>query len=177
MINILVGAWQLLQFLSDFRYRIIGPYFFENEAGRAVSINGDRYRGMLQFFFWSEIEDMNVSDMWFQQDGARPHTAAETMAIVNDRFPDRTISQGAKVEWPPRSCDLTPLDFFLWGYVKDKVYANNPKTIPQLKAEIIRVMNGIEASLLESVIENLDKRIKICKKSRGGHLHDIHFHT
>lgn len=129
---------------------IIGPYFFENDAGRAVSVNGERYREMLEYFFWSEIEGMDISDMYFQQDGARPHTAAETLAVIENRFPNRIISQGTEVEWPPRSCDLTPLDYFLWGYVKDKVYANNPKTIPELKNEIIRVIRGIEVTLLAS---------------------------
>ncbi|XP_055308971.1 uncharacterized protein LOC129572881 [Sitodiplosis mosellana] len=156
---------------------IIGPYFFENDDGRAVSINGERYREMLQYFFWSEIEGMDLSDIWFQQDGARPHTTPETLAVIEERFPNRIISQKAEVEWPPRSCDLTPLDYFLWGYVKDKVYANKPSTIAELKIEIRRVIATVNVPLLESVIENLGKRLKVCEKSRGGHLHDILFHT
>jgi len=36
---------------------------------------------------------------------------------------------------PPRSCDLTPLDYFLWGTVKDECYAK-PETIQELKHEI-----------------------------------------
>ncbi|XP_055307310.1 uncharacterized protein LOC129571528, partial [Sitodiplosis mosellana] len=136
---------------------IIGPYFFENDDGRAVSINGERYREMLQYFFWSEIEDMDLSDMWFQQDGARPHTTPETLAVIEERFPNRIISQKAEVGWPPRSCDLTPLDYFLWGYVKDKVYANKPSTIAELKIEIRRVIATVN---VQSVIENLGKRLK-----------------
>ena len=40
------------------------------------------------------------------------------------------------VNWPPRSCDLTPLDYYLWGAVKDKCYADNPETIDALKDNI-----------------------------------------
>jgi len=36
----------------------------------------------------------------------------------------------------PRSCDLIPLDYFLWGTVKDECYANQPETIQELKHEI-----------------------------------------
>ena len=35
----------------------------------------------------------------------------------------------ADVVWSPRSCDLTPLDYYLWDAVKDKCYADKPETI------------------------------------------------
>ena len=60
------------------------------------------------------------------------------MALLNEKFPGRIISRNSEVNWPPRSCDLTPLDFFLWGYLKSKVYANKPTTVQQLKDEIRR---------------------------------------
>ncbi|KAL7631743.1 UNVERIFIED_CONTAM: hypothetical protein RMT77_017952 [Armadillidium vulgare] len=164
---------------------IIGPYFFQNEAGQAVTVNGGvRYREMITNFLWHELEEgMDVDDMWwFQQDGATCHTANnETMAILRDKFNGRVISRGGDVNWPPRSCcDLTPLDFFLWGYLKEKVYVDKPATtIQELKDEIIRHINGIEPQLCLSVIENLDHRMEVCRRGRGGsgHLADILFHT
>lgn len=156
---------------------IIGPYFFEDEAGDAVTVNGDRYRDMLTNFAISEIIDLNVPDMWIQQDGAKPHTMRATIELLREDFGERIISGGTDCIWPPRSCDLTPLDYFLWGYVKDRVYVDAPASIQELQDEIIRVIRGIDTTLLESVIENLGKRLVACKKSRGGHLADIHFHT
>ena len=50
---------------------IIGPYFFENEAGAAVSVNGWRYRTMINEFLWPQFDDMDVNDVYFQQDGTR----------------------------------------------------------------------------------------------------------
>ncbi|KOC60088.1 hypothetical protein WH47_09086 [Habropoda laboriosa] len=47
-------------------------------------------------------------------------------------FNGRVISRGGDINWPQISCDLTPLNFFLWGFLKSKVYANNPKTIDEL---------------------------------------------
>ena len=65
--------------------------------------------------------------MWFQQDGATSHTARFTIDLLKGKFGERVISRNGPVEWPPRSCDLTPLDFFLWGHIKSLVYANKPE--------------------------------------------------
>ncbi|KYN44692.1 hypothetical protein ALC56_00687, partial [Trachymyrmex septentrionalis] len=59
---------------------------------------------------------------------------------------------------PPRSCDLTPLDFFLWGYLKSQVYVNKPTTTRALKEEIQRCINEIQPHLCKMVMENFDKR-------------------
>jgi len=156
---------------------IIGPYFFENKAGQAITVDGVRYGEMITNFMWPELEDMDVDDMWFQQDGATCHTANEIMALLREKFDGQIISRRGDAKWPPRSCVLTPLDFFLWGYLKEKVYANKPTTIQELKDEIIRHINDIEPQLCLSVIENLDHRMHVCRRSRGGHLADILFHT
>ncbi|KAJ4433406.1 hypothetical protein ANN_15665 [Periplaneta americana] len=49
-----------------------------------------------------------------------------------DVFPGRRIGRTGPIRWPPRSPDLTPLDFFFWGFIKDRVYATKPHTIPEL---------------------------------------------
>ncbi|GFV92715.1 hypothetical protein TNCV_1375651 [Trichonephila clavipes] len=53
-------------------------------------------------------------------------TARATIDLLKDTFGDRPISRFGPVNWPPTSCDLTPLDYFLWGYVKSLVYADKP---------------------------------------------------
>ena len=156
---------------------VIGPYFFENDAGNAVTVNGVRYRNMITEFLWPQLDGMDMEGMWFQQDGATCHTACETMELLREKFPGRVISRNGDRNWPPRSCDLSPCDFFLWGFVKSRVYANKPQTIPELKAEIGRVIGEIEPQLCGNVIENFVKRGKVCQRSRGGHLSDIVFHN
>lgn len=111
---------------------VIGPYFFENDAGERVTVNGQRYHDMLEKILWPQLEDMELDGMWFQQDGATAHTTNANIDFLHTKFPERVISRNGDVNWPPRSCDITPLDFFLWGYVKDKVYANHPQTIDAL---------------------------------------------
>jgi hypothetical protein len=68
----------------------------------------------------------------------------ETTELLREKFPVRIISRNGDQNWPPRSCDLTPCDFFLWGFVKFCVYANKPQTIPELKVEIQGVIGETE---------------------------------
>ena len=44
------------------------------------------------------------------------------MPVIHQLFPSKVISKREDISWPPRSPDLTPMDFFLWGYLKAKVY-------------------------------------------------------
>ena len=117
---------------------IMGPYLFEIEAEVAISVNGLNYRAMINAFLWPELEDMDVDDVSFQQDGATCHTSSEPIGLLRQKFPAQVISRNGVYNWPPRSCILTPLDCFLWGYVKDKVYAVAPQSIQELKEDLCR---------------------------------------
>ncbi|GFW51435.1 uncharacterized protein TNCV_4211131 [Trichonephila clavipes] len=68
---------------------------------------------MITNFFIPELNNHDVQELWFQQDGATCHTARATIDLLKDTFDDRLISRFVPVKWPPRSCDLTPLDYFL----------------------------------------------------------------
>ncbi|GFV39939.1 putative transposable element [Trichonephila clavipes] len=132
---------------------IIGPYFFKNDEGHNVTVN----------------------ELWFQQDGATCHTARATIDLLKDTLGDRLISRFGPVNWPPRSCDLTPLDYFLWGYVKSLVYADKPQTLDYLEDNIRRVIADIRPQMLEKVIENWTSRLDYIRDSRGSHMPEIIF--
>ncbi|GFT63515.1 uncharacterized protein TNCV_869931 [Trichonephila clavipes] len=138
---------------------IIGPYFFKNDEGHNVTVNGDRYRAMITNFFIPELNNHDVQDLWFQQDGATCHTAGATIDLLKDTFGDRLISRFGPVNRPPRSCDLTPLDYFLWGYVKSLVYAGKPQTLDHLEDNIRRVIADIRPQMLEKSHRKLDVQI------------------
>ena len=106
--------------------------FFENQQGKAVTINGDRYRAMLNEFLFTKIEEEDIDNIWFQQDGATCHTAD----VLRPAFLDCIISRRADLVWSIRSCDLTPLDYYLCSTVKDKCYADKPETIDALEDNI-----------------------------------------
>ncbi|GFV48789.1 uncharacterized protein TNCV_3705201 [Trichonephila clavipes] len=154
---------------------IIGPYFFKNDEGHNVTVNGDQYRAMITKFFIPELNNHDVQELWFQQDGATYHTARATIDLLKDTFGDRLISRFGPVNWPPRSCDLTPLDYFLWGYVKSLVYADKPQTLDHLEDNIRRVIADIWPQMLEKVIENWTSRLNYIRASRGSHMPEIIF--
>lgn len=112
---------------------IIGPSSFENGAGVRVTVNLERYENKITQFLWPELQDIDTSDLRFQQDGATRNTARQTIDLLKTKFDGHLISLNGDVGWASRSCDLTALDFFLWGYVKEMVYDNNPQTIQDLK--------------------------------------------
>ncbi|GFY21699.1 transposable element Tc3 transposase [Trichonephila clavipes] len=114
-------------------------------------------------------------ELWFQQDGATYHTARATIDLLKDTLGDRLISRFGPVNWPPRSCDLTPLDYFLWGYVKSLVYADKPQTLDHLEDNIRRVIADIRPQMLEKVIENWTSRLDCIRASRGSHMPEIIF--
>ncbi|GFV65053.1 DUF4817 domain-containing protein [Trichonephila clavipes] len=109
---------------------------------------------MITNFFIPELNNHNVQELWFQQDGAPCHTARATIDLLKDTFGDHLISRFGPANWPPRSCDLTPLDYFLWSYVKSLVYADKPQTLDHLEDNIRRVIADIRPQMLEKVIEN-----------------------
>ena len=108
----------------------------------------------------------------FQQDGATCHTAEATLDVLRPGVEDRIIRRRANVVWPPRSCDLTHLDYYLWGAVKDKCYADKPETIDALK-DYIRKAIGIQLHTMYNVLKNWTDRVGYCMASRGSHLNEI----
>ena len=69
-------------------------------------------------------------------------------------FEDRIISCRTDVVGPPRSCDLTLLDYYLWGAVKDKCYADKPETIDALKENIREAIGEIQLHTIDNVFKN-----------------------
>ncbi|GFW34631.1 uncharacterized protein TNCV_952591 [Trichonephila clavipes] len=128
---------------------IIGPYFFKNDEGH--------------------------KELWFQQDGTTCHTARATINLLKDTFGDRLISRFGPGNWPPRSCDLTPLDYFLWGYVKSLVYADKPQMLEHLEDNIRRVIADIRPQMLGKVIENWTSRLEYIRVSCGSPMPEIVF--
>ncbi|GFX11219.1 transposable element Tcb1 transposase [Trichonephila clavipes] len=123
--------------------------------------------------YWDVILEQH--ELWFQQDGATCHTARATIDLLKDTFGDRLISRFGPVNWPPRSCDLTPLDYFQWGYVKSLVYADKPQTLDHLEDNIRRVIADIRPQMLEKVIENWTSRLDYIRASRGSPMPEIIF--
>ena len=86
------------------------------------------------------------------------------------------ISRRADVIWPPPSCDLTPLDYYLWGAVRDKRYADKAVTIDVFKDNIRKAIGEIQVQKIDNVLKNSIDRVGHSMASRGSHLNEIIFH-
>ncbi|GFT53243.1 uncharacterized protein K02A2.6 [Trichonephila clavipes] len=141
------------------------------QTGHYLGVPGES-GGLRRDLFFKEGGDV---ELWFQQDGVTCHTARATIDLLKDTFGDRLISRFGPVNWPPRSCDLTPLDYFLWDYVKSLVYEDKPQTFDHLEDNIRRVIADIRPQTLEKVIENWTSRLDYIRASRGSHMPEIIF--
>jgi len=95
-------------------FEIIGPYFFENEREKGVTVTGPCYVHMLENFLGPELARHPVTEeTFFQKDEAMSHTARDSMAAVRNLFPNHVISRYGDITWPARSPDLSACDFFL----------------------------------------------------------------
>ena len=82
-------------------------------------------------------------------------------------FPLRWIGRRGPVEWPPRSPDLTPPDFFLWGLLKDRVYRHSFEDIDELKLAITEEVNGIPLEMCQKACDNVSLRLQACIDNNG----------
>ncbi|KYN08462.1 hypothetical protein ALC62_00554 [Cyphomyrmex costatus] len=72
------------------------------------------------------------------------------------------------IRWPARSPDLNPLDFFLWGYCKEKIYRQLPEDIEELNDKLHYAIWSIENEVMEQMQTNLLKRMRACITMDGG---------
>ena len=153
---------------------IIGPYWFENSSGNSETVNQDNYQPVVRRFV-DELKEKGLwtSRTWFQQDGATCHTALATLDVLKELFGSRVISLKTRHIWSPNSPDMNPLDFFLWGYAKDNVYRNRPRTISDLKKEVEDFIGTITPMDCKKVIGNFATRVNRCLVKKGSHIEHI----
>jgi hypothetical protein len=123
------------------------------------------------------MEEMDVTDAWFQQDGATAHMAWRSMQVLWEMFPGKLISLCSDVEWPAHSPDLAPCNFFLWGYFKSKVYTHRPENFQALKDAIDWEIATIPPAMTEQVVRAFRNRLEECIANDGQPLGDIIFKT
>ncbi|XP_063964962.1 uncharacterized protein LOC135156428 [Lytechinus pictus] len=106
------------------------------------------------------------------QDGAPAHRRRVVTECLTELFGDRVISLNRPAEWPPRSPDLTPLNFFFWGYLKSKVFATPPVNLHELQQRIMTEVYTLrqDRALIRRVVDGMMRRATLCIERRRGHL-------
>ncbi|XP_050522916.1 uncharacterized protein LOC126905895 [Daktulosphaira vitifoliae] len=156
---------------------LVGPFVLPDR------LNGQAYLNFLRNNLPNLLEDVPneiQETMWFMMDGAPPHHTNAVREQLFFMFPEGIIGRQAgnrahyrpNIVWPPRSPDLTPCDFFLWGYLKEKVYCNEVSSKEELIARIFeacRSINGI-SDIYEKIRYSMKKRLQLCVQKQGGHI-------
>jgi hypothetical protein len=157
-------------FTSEF---LIGPYFFEESTMRGskrVTVTSARYQEMITKFVIPTLVDRGVlRSTTFQQDGAPAHITVPVLNALREAFGNNIISLHSEFEWPPRSPDLSPADFWLWGYLKSRVYLKAPTTLEDLKEAIKFEILSIKSDQLCSAVAAFPIRIGAVLQAKGGH--------
>lgn len=150
--------------------KVYGPFFFQEKT-----INGIVYLDMLDNFLIPQIDnDDEERSLHFMQDGAPPHYLSDVRDFLNARFPGTWIGRGGPIAWPPRSPDLTPLDFFFWGFIKDTVYVPPlPASLPELRARIYAATEQVTPDMLQRVWQEIDFRWDVCRITNGSHIEPV----
>lgn len=146
---------------------IIGPYIYEE------TLNADRYLNFLRTFLTDFIDDNvplhRLNAIWFQQDGAPPHNARKVGECLSEMFPNHVIANNGDVLWPARSPDMSPLDYFLWGTMKNNIYKTLPADLDELRQRIVTTLrHKIRRRDVSRAIANLRKRVALCLELGGG---------
>lgn len=146
--------------------QVIGPFFFER------NVDGNSYSEMLTNYLLPELRRRNIDPMsvCYQHDGAPAHISAGVRQILDENFMSwigRGVGTGNLCLWPPRSPDLNPLDFFLWGVLQHRVHLIEHPTIEAVEESVIREIQTITPEMLERVHLNLKKRLFKCIEVNG----------
>lgn len=144
--------------------RIIGPFFFAEST-----VTANVYLDMLEQFATPQLQDLQP-DVIFQQDGAPPHWGINVRNFLDTTFPGRWIGRDGPTCWLPRSLDITSLDFFLWGYVKDKVYATSIEDLDTLKQRISEVIASVTPDMLANTWREIEYRLDVLRATNGAHV-------
>ena len=149
---------------------ILGPVFFDN------NVNGNIFLNFLQTEFMDLIEELPLAirhGLIFQLDGAPCHFSAQVREWLNVNFTNRWIGRATYndnqfTNWPARSPDLTPLDYYLWGRLKEIVYKDRPANGNELRNRIIRACNDLQEVEIKNAVRRFRKNLVKCIENDGG---------
>ena len=141
---------------------IIGPFFFDS------SVTGNVYLNLLRRSVWPALRALmgdEIDLVYFKQDGASAHYSKVARRWLDHTFKERRMGRAGPIPWPARSPDLSPLDFWLWGYLRDQVYGQQLDTLRELRMAIQNAIQAIPARMVHNatlkVVENARKLIQI----------------
>jgi len=104
------------------------------------------------------------------QDGAPLHFGCFVTDVLNERFPDAWIGRSGPIPWPLRNRDLSPLNFSLWGYIKNIVYAEKIRNIQHLQERITSVIETVTRDVIQKTWQEIKFRLEVSRATNGAHI-------
>lgn len=153
-----------------FRGRIIGPIIYDG------TLNSQRYLEILRQQIEPLIDDlalMELRNIFFQQDGAPPHNAEIISNFLTTNFQNNWIGNQGPNRWPARSPDLTPMDFYLWGRLKDLIFKLPINTRQDLEVAVMRGFAFLTPLELMNSARSVMKRCRLCIRETGRHFEHL----
>lgn len=141
---------------------IIGPYFHTGE-----SVNGATYLELLKDFLFDNMPLNICQNAFFQQDGATAHYTLPVRRFLDKKFKKRWIGCAGPIPWPPYSPDLTVCDFWLWGYLKTRVYSEPTPNLQTLKTRITELIRDIPKEMCKAAVHSAFDRFEKCIAVNG----------
>jgi hypothetical protein len=170
-------AQKALAWRAVFAQALNGPFIFEDY------VTGKNYAMMLDSLLLPQMRRRQgcLHGQWFKQDGARPHTTPEVLEFLHSKFQHTIMSSHFPQQfqcgfsWPPCSPDLNPYDYFLWGYLKGKVFGSAPRSLPKLKKRIKESCAQVTRGMLTRVVQNFVLLLQAVRDFQEVHIeHVIH---
>ena len=161
------GSQSVMVWLGLYDERLVGPYFFEG------TVSGQSYLQLLRDRVVPDLRAAGTFPTWFQQDGAPPHYAVIVRQYLDETFPGHWIGRGGFQEWSARSPDMNPLDFSIWGILKDRVYKHEIQNIDTLKQKIQEECLSFTNIELRNIYDNMAKRALLCAENHGQHFEQL----
>ena len=158
------GAEQLMVWVGLMRSgTAFGPYVVRGNLTTREYLQTVRYNVIQRDF---RAQNINMQSTWWQQDGEPSHTGKGSINYLHRQFPGKVISKRGDWNWPPCSPDLAVLDFFLWGYLKHKIWSvaqkQQPTDIMDLKAAIVRECAQIPRAFIRNVFDAMMPSLHQC---------------
>ncbi len=121
------------------------------------TMNAERYIKVLeQHMLPSRRRLFQGRPCLFQQDNAKPHTAAITTAWLRSR-------RVRVLNWTACSPDLSPIEN-IWCIIKRKIRQRRPRTLQQLETYIRQEWDQIPTPKLQKLITSMPRRLQIVLK-------------
>lgn len=140
------------------------------------NLNSDRYLEILRGIVTNFLDDLPLNNLqnWYQMDGAPAHSTYAVHRQLTNMFEDRWIGRNGPWRWPARSPDLTPLDFFLWGYIKNEVYASPVHTREELELRVTTAFRRLNPRHIHNACtRGVHSRILKCLQQNGGYFEHL----